>query len=238
MAGTRSWRWNSCSPSLRAPPLDFSFRGISFLQDLQTEEPRAGPRAIPCSARGRMLTRAVRLNNNTLNELMDLGPTLELLLENPEELAWLDLSFNDLPTIDPILTTYRNLHCLQLHGNSIQGLGEVDKLAVLPHLRSLTLHGNPIEEEKGYRYPGMRLSPGNRSACPSPGHGGAGARGWGEVRGHPCRLLLPCMQPHREGVGVTALPRCPCQAGGGHRRCLSRPLSCGITGPGLELAKN
>ncbi|XP_019379308.1 PREDICTED: leucine-rich repeat-containing protein 51-like [Gavialis gangeticus] len=118
---------------------------------LQAEEPRAGPRAIPCSARGRMLTRAVRLNNNTLNELTDLGPALELLLENPEELSWLDLSFNDLPTIDPILTTYRNLHCLQLHGNSIQGLGEVDKLAVLPHLRSLTLHGNPIEEEKGYR---------------------------------------------------------------------------------------
>ncbi|KYO49167.1 leucine-rich repeat-containing protein 51 isoform X2 [Alligator mississippiensis] len=151
MAGTRSWRWNSCSPSLRAPPLDFSFRGISFLQDLQTEEPRASPRTIPCSARGRMLTRAVRLNNNTLNELTDLGPALELLLENPEELSWLDLSFNDLPTIDPILTTYRNLHCLQLHANSIQGLGEVDKLAVLPHLRSLTLHGNPIEEEKGYR---------------------------------------------------------------------------------------
>lgn len=70
--------------------------------DLQTEEPRASPRTIPCSARGRMLTRAVRLNNNTLNELTDLGPALELLLENPEELSWLDLSFNDLPTIDPV----------------------------------------------------------------------------------------------------------------------------------------
>ncbi|XP_044274548.1 leucine-rich repeat-containing protein 51 isoform X2 [Varanus komodoensis] len=50
-----------------------------------------------------------------------------------------------------VLTTYYNLHHLNLHGNSIQQLSEVDKLAVLPHLRSLTLHGNPIEEEKGYR---------------------------------------------------------------------------------------
>ncbi|XP_062822891.1 leucine-rich repeat-containing protein 51 isoform X3 [Anolis carolinensis] len=50
-----------------------------------------------------------------------------------------------------VLTTYYNLHNLNLHGNSIQSLSEVDKLAVLPHLRSLTLHGNPIEEEKGYR---------------------------------------------------------------------------------------
>ncbi|XP_072825418.1 leucine-rich repeat-containing protein 51 isoform X1 [Vicugna pacos] len=73
------------------------------------------------------------------------------LLEHPENLAWIDLSFNDLTCIDPILTTFFNLSVLYLHGNSIQHLGEVNKLAVLPRLRSLTLHGNPIEEEKGYR---------------------------------------------------------------------------------------
>lgn len=50
-----------------------------------------------------------------------------------------------------ILTTFFNLSVLYLHGNSIHRLGEVNKLAVLPRLRSLTLHGNPIEEEKGYR---------------------------------------------------------------------------------------
>lgn len=50
-----------------------------------------------------------------------------------------------------VLTTFFNLSVLYLHGNSIQRLGEVNKLAVLPRLRSLTLHGNPIEEEKGYR---------------------------------------------------------------------------------------
>jgi Leucine-rich repeat (LRR) protein len=59
------------------------------------------------------------------------------------------LVFGSLP--QQVLTTFFNLSVLYLHGNSIQRLGEVNKLAVLPRLRSLTLHGNPIEEEKGYR---------------------------------------------------------------------------------------
>lgn len=73
------------------------------------------------------------------------------LLGHLENLAWINLSFNDLTSIDPALTTFFKLCVLYLHGNSIQRLGEVNKLAVLPQLRSLTLHGNPTEEEKGYR---------------------------------------------------------------------------------------
>lgn len=146
-----SMRWDCCKISLQAPPLDYSFRGISFIQDLLTEEPRAGLKVIRRSAGGKLLTQAVRLNNNTINELTDFASTMEQLLEYPDELSWVDLSFNDLPTIDPVLTMYPNLRALNLHGNSIQSLSEVDKLAVLPRLRTLTLHGNPIEEEKGYR---------------------------------------------------------------------------------------
>ncbi|XP_032648600.1 leucine-rich repeat-containing protein 51 [Chelonoidis abingdonii] len=146
-----SVRWDCCKISLQAPPLDYSFRGISFIQDLLTEEPRAGLKVIKRSAGGKLLTQAVRLNNNTINELTDFASTMEQLLEYPNELSWIDLSFNDLPTIDPVLTMYPNLRALNLHGNSIQSLSEVDKLAVLPRLRTLTLHGNPIEEEKGYR---------------------------------------------------------------------------------------
>ncbi|XP_053871906.1 leucine-rich repeat-containing protein 51 isoform X1 [Malaclemys terrapin pileata] len=146
-----SVRWDCCKISLQAPPLDYSFRGISFIQDLLTEEPRAGLKVIKRSAGGKLLTQAVRLNNNTINELTDFASTMEQLLEYPDELSWVDLSFNDLSTIDPVLTMYPDLRALNLHGNSIQSLGEVDKLAVLPRLRTLTLHGNPIEEEKGYR---------------------------------------------------------------------------------------
>ncbi|XP_042314062.1 leucine-rich repeat-containing protein 51 isoform X2 [Sceloporus undulatus] len=150
-AGKMCTRWNYSKASLQAPPLDYSFRGINFMQDLLSEEPRPGLKPIKVSEEGRLLTQAIWLNNNTLNDLTDFQDIMSKLLEYPEDIYWIDLSFNDLPIIDPVLTTYYNLRNLTLHGNSIQHLSEVDKLAVLPHLRSLTLHGNPIEEEKGYR---------------------------------------------------------------------------------------
>ncbi|XP_053161332.1 leucine-rich repeat-containing protein 51 isoform X2 [Hemicordylus capensis] len=143
-------QWNYSKAALQAPPMDFSFRGISFMQDMLTEEPRPGLKPIKVTEEGRLLTQAVRLNNNTLSDLTDFTEILGKLLEYPEEIYWIDLSFNDLPIIDPVLTTFYNLRTLNLHGNSIQHLSEVDKLAILPNLRSLTLHGNPVEEEKGY----------------------------------------------------------------------------------------
>ncbi|TFK01865.1 Leucine-rich repeat-containing protein 51 [Platysternon megacephalum] len=202
-----SVRWDCCKISLQAPPLDYSFRGISFIQDLLTEEPRAGLKVIKRSAGGKLLTQAVRLNNNTINELTDFASTMEQLLEYPDELSWVDLSFNDLPTIDPVLTTYPNLRALNLHGNSIQSLSEVDKLAVLPHLRTLTLHGNPIEEEKGYRW-GRGARPANAS-----GRGRDGGR-----RGEPSPgeqlSALCCQGTQRDSLrapststGVNRLPK-------------------------------
>ncbi|XP_014813218.1 PREDICTED: leucine-rich repeat-containing protein 51, partial [Calidris pugnax] len=102
---------------------------------------------------------ALRLNNNNLGDLGGLTPTLEKLLVPPTQLRWLDLSFNCLTTIDPVLTTLRALRSLQLHGNDIRSLAEVDKLGVLPHLRRLTLHGNPMEEQRGYRSYVLSLLP-------------------------------------------------------------------------------
>lgn len=41
---------------------------------------------------------------------------------------------------------------LYLHGNCIERIQEIDKLADLNELRSLTLHRNPVEDsDKGYR---------------------------------------------------------------------------------------
>ncbi|XP_076969838.1 leucine-rich repeat-containing protein 51 isoform X1 [Tamandua tetradactyla] len=137
--------------SVQEPPLDYSFRSIHVVQDLTSEEPRTGLRPLRHSKSGKSLTQSLWLNNNVLNDLRDFSQVVSQLLEYPENLAWIDLSFNDLTSIDPVLTTFFNLSVLYLHGNSIQRLGEVDKLAILPRLRSLTLHGNPVEEEKGYR---------------------------------------------------------------------------------------
>ncbi|XP_068920796.1 leucine-rich repeat-containing protein 51 isoform X2 [Petaurus breviceps papuanus] len=134
--------------------------------DLISEEPRTGLRPVKHSKQGKSLTQAVRLNNNVLNDLADFSQTMSQLLEHPQNLAWIDLSFNDLPNIDPVLTTFFNLSVLYLHGNCIHRLPEVDKLSNLTKLRSLTLHGNPIEEEKGYS-PKSYILPAGNMCCPS-----------------------------------------------------------------------
>ena len=62
-------------------------------------------------------------------------------------LRWVDLSFNSLTTIDEVITSFPTLCTLYLHANAIKHLSELDKLSKLEHLKSLTLHGNPIESD-------------------------------------------------------------------------------------------
>lgn len=50
-----------------------------------------------------------------------------------------------------VLLQYPKLKILYLHANSIEKLSEIDKLAALPELINVTLHGNPIENIRGYR---------------------------------------------------------------------------------------
>ncbi|CAH2225928.1 leucine-rich repeat-containing 51-like isoform X1 [Pelobates cultripes] len=132
-------------------PVDLSFKCINLMADTLLEEPRMGLKPVKRCKDGKLLSQALRLNNNILTDLQGFGETMEKLLSDSSQLSWIDLSFNDLSTIDPVLTTYLQLSVLNLHGNSIRQLSEVDKLACLPNLKSLTLHGNPIETEKGYR---------------------------------------------------------------------------------------
>lgn len=40
---------------------------------------------------------------------------------------------------------------LYFHGNNVSKLSEVDKLCGLHNLRTLALHGNPIENTDGYK---------------------------------------------------------------------------------------
>ncbi|KAK2517621.1 hypothetical protein Q9233_013056, partial [Columba guinea] len=144
LGGPGRCRPGRSSPSW-APPLDFSFCNISTIEDLLQTQPRSGP--VPPG----LPPPALRLNNNQLGGLGELPPTLRALRLDPTLLRWLDLSFNRLRHIHPVLSTLGALQSLQLHGNDIGELGEVDKLGVLPQLRRLTLHGNPMEELRGYR---------------------------------------------------------------------------------------
>lgn len=48
------------------------------------------------------MTQSLWLNNNVLTDLRDFSHVVSQLLEHPENLAWIDLSFNDLTSIDPV----------------------------------------------------------------------------------------------------------------------------------------
>ncbi|XP_056467844.1 leucine rich repeat containing 51 isoform X3 [Gadus chalcogrammus] len=50
-----------------------------------------------------------------------------------------------------VLCELGELRVLYLHGNSICNSSEVDRLVKLPFLHTITLHGNLIEGDKGYR---------------------------------------------------------------------------------------
>uniref|UniRef100_A0A3Q3AFJ6 Leucine-rich repeat-containing protein 51 n=1 Tax=Kryptolebias marmoratus TaxID=37003 RepID=A0A3Q3AFJ6_KRYMA len=137
---------------MHGAPVDLSFRNISNLTDAFAEEPRSSLRPVKRNPERKYLSCSLRLNNNTITELHDLQRTVSHFLAEPSHLAWLDLSFNKISHIDQVLCELRGLRVLYLHGNSIFTLSEVDRLGVLPHLHSITLHGNPIETNKVYRY--------------------------------------------------------------------------------------
>eukprot|EP00435_Cladocopium_sp_Y103_P013899 s4839_g3.t1 len=175
-----------------APPLDYSFKELRSCLELETEEPRSGlkPRsagerekeagehaesvASPTSKAKenepkmrvvvRKVSTSVKLNNNMLESVSGLPQTLEFRLPNPLlNLQWLDLSFNQLVTVEADLLRFYNLKALYMHGNCISRLSAVDRLRKLPKLISLTMNGNPIESAKIYRVYVMGALPSLRS---------------------------------------------------------------------------
>ncbi|KAI8923624.1 hypothetical protein BC831DRAFT_470227, partial [Entophlyctis helioformis] len=132
-----------------ADPVDFSFKEISHITDLLNEEPRTGKKKAQAPEQ---VNTAIRLSNNLIASLADLPRAIEPMLTKLTDLTWLDVSFNLLTTIDAALLHLPNLGVLYLHANQIDAINEVDQLGQLPHLRNLTLHGNPLESTKGYRY--------------------------------------------------------------------------------------
>ncbi|XP_071087426.1 leucine-rich repeat-containing protein 51-like [Haliotis cracherodii] len=153
---------DTCNDSV--PPLDFSFYKLSSVQDVYEEEPRAvtvkkGESSPRVSKDNKSKGQCLRLNNNQLSDIKLLSEVAGNVFSNPGSLGWIDLSFNDLSVIDPVLTEFENLEILYLHGNKIVKIQEVDKLQSLRNLRKLTLHGNPVEEFKGYKQYILSLMP-------------------------------------------------------------------------------
>uniref|UniRef100_A0A3P8TKK3 Leucine-rich repeat-containing protein 51 n=1 Tax=Amphiprion percula TaxID=161767 RepID=A0A3P8TKK3_AMPPE len=130
------------------PPVDLSFNNMLCVAGALSEVPRSGLRPLSMNANKKYLSRSLRLSNNKITNLEGLQSMLSHFLAQPSKLSWLDLSFNKLTCIDPVLCELRVLY---LHGNRIWNLSGVDKLVELQHLHTITLHGNAIENYKGYR---------------------------------------------------------------------------------------
>jgi hypothetical protein len=102
--------------------------------------------------RVRKVTIAVKLNNNAIDSLTDLPQALDFVMDDPvRNLQWIDLSFNQLHTIQPELLEFKQMKALYLHGNHIKSLPSIERLRKLPKLISLTTNGNPVECVPFYR---------------------------------------------------------------------------------------
>ncbi|CAD7932140.1 unnamed protein product [Amoebophrya sp. A120] len=100
----------------------------------------------------------LRLNNNHLTDLHEINKQLAIIPKSPIpkpelSLMWLDVSFNQLTTVDKSLLTLENLKSLYkyMHGNKIGNLAQMEKLKSLHCLEKLTTNGNPFEAKKFYR---------------------------------------------------------------------------------------
>ncbi|KAG2442743.1 hypothetical protein HXX76_002825 [Chlamydomonas incerta] len=94
---------------------------------------------------------SIRLCNNHLMSLNGLGRVVRHCLDDWRQLVWLDVSSNQLTTIEDAVLEFPSLQVLYLHGNALTNMNDVLKLQQLPRLTKLTLHGNPISEQKNYK---------------------------------------------------------------------------------------
>eukprot|EP00668_Euglena_longa_P004157 GGOE01004868.1.p2 GENE.GGOE01004868.1~~GGOE01004868.1.p2 ORF type:complete len:341 (+),score=51.07 GGOE01004868.1:148-1170(+) len=126
----------------------------TFISDiLRSPKPPVGYRA-----------NCVKLNNNLLPSTMRIAEVLGVLVPDAElHLTSLDLSFNFITTL-PSTWGGLPLQVLYLHSNSIADLSEVLKLQPLGGtLLQLTLHGNAVLQDVGYRPTVLSLLPRLRS---------------------------------------------------------------------------
>ncbi|OQV20486.1 putative Leucine-rich repeat-containing protein 51 [Hypsibius exemplaris] len=136
------------------PPLDFGFRDLLHPADLLTQTPRRKiDHECPIGPDGKLYdTQALKLNNNKFLSVAGLPEILPRILVNPEAISWVDLSFNNLTHVEPVLLQLKNLQILYLHGNNIIDFPHLEILNGGITIRTLTLHGNPVDRTVGYRF--------------------------------------------------------------------------------------
>ncbi|ESN97792.1 hypothetical protein HELRODRAFT_177855 [Helobdella robusta] len=129
--------------------LDYSFLKLTSL----TELPYEIPRNVKSSAfQVKHSATILKLNNNLLEGVLSFMEHLNAVIVKPELLVWIDLSCNSIPKIEDAFENFTELQILLLHGNKIEDRQDVLNLLKCKKLIKLTLHGNPIESSKNYKY--------------------------------------------------------------------------------------
>lgn len=95
---------------------------------------------------------ALKLNNNSLSTLNRFERVLSKVVVNFWNLTWIDLSSNSFTAIPEELLILEHLSVLYMHDNRIEDMSSLSRLGKLQELKSLTLHGNPIETIPKYRW--------------------------------------------------------------------------------------
>ena len=113
--------------------------------------PRQSLRKQRRSPSGRYSSNVLKLANNNLVDTVGLYKMAVDVIENPEDIGWLDLSFNHITAISEDILEFPALKQISLHGNQISSFKDLEILRRLPNLKSITLYGNAIENYPNYR---------------------------------------------------------------------------------------
>jgi Leucine-rich repeat (LRR) protein len=99
------------------------------------------------------------LGYNKLRELTGLDTVLGSIMENLNNLQWIDVSHNYLTTLDYAFKDFPELKTLYIHCNFIMDLAELEKLKHLAKLKTLNIHGNPFAAVPNFRILAISILP-------------------------------------------------------------------------------
>jgi Leucine-rich repeat (LRR) protein len=139
-----------------APCVDLSMQELREFSEMSMDQNKNKgelDRLVRQHGAASVFVNALRLNNNKIAGWLNFLSTLRSMAPlDFSKLEWLDLSFNQLQSIEPSIGRLKGLSKLHLHANQIRDIRDVQKLVDLPRLKDLTLHGNPIEERGRGKY--------------------------------------------------------------------------------------
>ena len=131
--------------------VDFSLMKLSCVDDIlelrKDDEGRSKSKRVT----------TVRMSSNTLTTLDSLLDSLLHFVQSRDQIKFMDFSINKIQETTHF-SQFKNVTCLYLHANNIKTFKSIKPLSTL-NLKSLTLHGNPIEEHKHYRNYVLHLFP-------------------------------------------------------------------------------